>query len=94
MGDPTPFTMAKRLELRWQSVPLSDLSGSCAGRMDISGTIDISGTGCCDSFTEFDVYLNGLVSILTQLNSRADVDTADNRFNILISTLTSRLGQL
>lgn len=94
MGDTIPFTMAKRLELRWQSVPLSDLSGSCTGYMDVSGIIDISGTGCCDSYAEFDVYLNGLIGILTQLNSRADVTTADNRFEILINTLTSRLGQL
>ena len=94
MGDTTPFSMANRLELRWKNVRLSDLSGSCTGTMDISGTIDISGSGCCASFSEFDIYLTGITSILTQLNSRSDVSTADTRFDILISTLTSRLAQL
>ena len=95
MGDTKPrFSMATRLELRWKSFPIGDPSGTLCGSMDISGTIDISGSGCCASFSELDIYLTGITSILTQLNSRSDVSTADTRFDILISTLTSRLAQL
>jgi len=95
MGDTNQrFSMATRLELRWKSLPIGDPSGTLCGSMDMSGSIDISGSGCCDSFAELDVYLSGITSILTQLNSRSDVPTADTRFDILISTLTSRLAQL
>lgn len=92
MNDGPDFSMPARLELRWKSgYPNTDISGTT---FDISGAWDISGGDCCKQMTEIDGYIKRIVSIMNQVNARGDISTADQRFDLLISTLTSRLGQL
>jgi len=100
------FSMPSRLELRWKNKTLpsdmsgndmsgNDMSGNDMSGNDISGN-DISGStsDCCSDIAELDVYINGIVSILSQINARGDIQTADNRFDLLISTITARLNRL
>jgi hypothetical protein len=92
MNEGPDFSMPSRLELRWKSgSPTTDISGRT---FDISGAWDISGNDCCSQITEIDGYVKRIVSILNQVNARGDIETADQRFGLLISTLTARLGQL
>ena len=87
--------MPARLELRWKGWSPLDTSGNRSGTWDISGAWDISGSAdCCSQIAEIDTYVNRLVSILTQVNTRGDVETADQRFDLLSSLITSRLGKL
>ena len=85
------FSMPARLELRWKgrTPPPTDISGS----WDISGAWDISGS-CCSQIAEIDGYVNRIVNILKQVNARGDIQTADQRFDLLTSTLNTRISQL
>lgn len=98
MNDGPDFSMPSRLELRWKSgsptTNVTDRTVNISGTFDISGTWDISGGDCCKQMTEIDGYVKRIVSILNQVNARGDIAIADQRFDLLISTLTSRLGKL
>jgi hypothetical protein len=88
------FSMPARLELRWKGRTPPDASGNGTQTWDISGAWDISGGSCCKQIEEIDIYVKALVSILGQINTRGDIQTADNRLDLLTSTLTTRLGKL
>jgi len=76
--------MPARLELRWRGrTPYTDISGE----WDISGS-------CCSQIAEIDSYIKRIVNVLNQVNSRGDIETADQRFLLLTSTLTTRIAQL
>lgn len=99
MSSAPTFSMPARLELRWKGRrPPTDISGtsdiSGSRTWDISGAWDISGGSCCTQISEIDLYVNRIVSILTQINGSGDIQMADQRFDLFTSTLTNRIAQL